>query len=431
MQNKLLLKTALLLGVCFLPLSNPNAQEVEVDIEEEEIIFEPQIEYVKPALIGTKGVHPRRRFDKARHELAKKESLEEKYANFKKALNGKMGLSYTFDMSVLGQRGAPNGEKTAWQTQYYGSANWNMYSSPIGTGSLQAAYTYVHYWGQSAETVGNNIGVINDINDYSNNSYYFDQLSYTHQFPGVLSPLSVTVGQFPMYNFDGSAYDANQQINFVNFALSQNASSAYPTASLGGYITLAPNDEWSFSVGMQDANNISGSQIETSTFHRKQYTSFASVSYTPTIEGMGEGQYSIMLYNQPWTINQPETSNGWSINLSQALNNKFTVFGRINGNTGNSETISQSYVLGGVVNNPFNRNALDQFGFATAINKVNKEATGATARSVETVLEGYFSLGVSNFLILTPDVQFYINPAENTDNKHNATVVSMRATLMF
>ena len=62
---------------------------------------------------------------------------------------------------------------------------------------------------------------------------------------------------------------------------------------------------------------------------------------------------------------------------------------------------------------------------------MNKEVTGPTSRSVETVMEGYLSLGISNFLILTPDVQFYINPAESDDNKHNATVVSMRATLMF
>ena len=432
-MQKNLLKTVSFcaLAVCLFSASGFCAEEVDVSVEEDVFFFAPYTQDVKPALVGKKSVHTRRRFDKARHELAKKESLEEKYADFKKALNDKLGLSYTFDVSVLGQRGAPNGEKTAWQTQYYGSANWDMYSSPIGSGSLQAAYTYVHYWGQSAQTVGNNIGVVNDINDYSNNSYYFDQLSYTHQFPGVLSPLSITVGQFPMYNFDGSAYDANQQINFVNFALSQNASSSYPTASLGGYITLTPNSQWSFTVGMQDANNISGSQIETSTFHRKQYTSFASVSYTPTIEGWGEGQYSILLYNQPWTINQSETSNGWSINLSQALNEKLTIFGRINGSTGDVASISQSYVLGGVVNNPFNRNALDQIGFATAITKVNKEVTGPTSRSVETVMEGYLSLGISNFLILTPDVQFYINPAENTDNKHNATVVSMRATLMF
>ena len=170
MRKKLLLNVVSLcaLAVCVSFVFEARAEEIEV--EEEIFTFQPIVDNVKPALIGKKSVHTRRRFDRARHALAKKESLEEKYADFKKMLNDKMGLSYTFDMSVLSQRGAPNGEKTAWQTQYYGSANWNMYNSSIGAGSLQAAYTYVHYWGNSAETIGNNIGVVSDINDYSNNS---------------------------------------------------------------------------------------------------------------------------------------------------------------------------------------------------------------------------------------------------------------------
>ena len=128
---------------------------------------------------------------------------------------------------------------------------------------------------------------------------------------------------------------------------------------------------------------------------------------------------------------EPETTNGWSINLSQALNDKLTIFGRINGVSGNVEPISQSYVLGGVINNPLNRNELDQIGFATAINKLNKDVNGANSRSVETVLEGYWAWGISNFMTLTPDVQFYINPGQDKDNSKTATVFSLRATLMF
>ena len=93
-------------------------------------------------------------------------------------------------------------------------------------------------------------------------------------------------------------------------------------------------------------------------------------------------------------------------------------------------SIKQSYVFGGVLNNPFNRNSLDQFGLATAINKLNKSANGPGTRSWETVLESYMALGISSFATLTPDVQFYINPGATT--KHDtATVVSLRATLMF
>ena len=306
-----------------------------------------------------------------------------------------------------------------------------MFTSKIGSGSLQGAYTYVQYWGKNGQYLSDNIGVVSDVNDYTSNSYYFDQLSYTHQLPGSLDLLSVTLGQFPLYNFDTSTYASNQQINFVNFALSQNATSAYPSASLGGYINFTPNSQWDFVVGVQDANNIDGSQIETSFLHRKEFTSFASVSYTPTIKNWGEGQYSLVLYNQPWTTAQPETVNGWSVNISQALNDKLTLFAKANGVTGNIEPISQSYAFGAVVNNPFDRNSLDQIGLATAVNKLNKDVNGANSRSVETVFEGYYSFGVSNFLILTPDVQFYVNPGQNDENSLTATVLSMRATLMF
>lgn len=392
-----------------------------------------QSDIKQPALFApsNKSVASRQKYDEHRHQFASLESIEKAYGDFKKDLNDIAGLSYSLDISVLAQRGAPNGSKTAFQTQYYGSANWQMFDSAIGSGSLQAAYTYIHYWGKSADWIGNRIGVINSINDYPSNEHNFDQLSYTHTLPDELKSISITLGQFPMYTFDGSAYDANQQINFVNFALSQNATSSYPTASLGGYVSFTPNDTWNVTVGMQDANNTSGSKIQTSTFHRKQFTSFASLSFTPTIAGLGAGQYSVMVYNQPWTKEQSQTTNGWSFNVSQAFGDKLTLFGRVNGVTGNIETISQSYVLGGVVNNPFNRNALDQFGFATAINKMNRTVNGANTRAVETVFEGYMSFGVSNFLILTPDVQFYINPAQDTSNSHSATAVSLRATLMF
>lgn len=357
--------------------------------------------------------------------------LEKKYADFKNMLNDKFGLTYSLDISFLGQRAAPNGKGTPWQTQYYGTANWDAFKSDtIGSGSFQIAYTAIRYWGKSAQNINNRIGVISSFNDYTTNANYFDQLSYTHQFPGKLSGLSVTLGQFPMYNFDGGSYNANQQINFLNFALSQNASETYPTASLGGYATFTPNDEWSFTVGFQDAHNITGETISTSKFGKGKYTSFGSITYSPMIDGLGQGTYSILYYNQPGVSVQPGTSNGWSINLQQNIGQKWSVFGRINGASNSPEEIKQSYSLGIVYNNPLNRNPLDQIGFAGAVNKLNKSVNGEGSRSVENVLEAYWAWGISNFMTITPDIQFYINPGLNTKSR-TATVSSLRATLMF
>ena len=63
------------------------------------------------------------------------------------------------------------------------------------------------------------------------------------------------------------------------------------------------------------------------------------------------------------------------------------------------------------------------------LNKVDKEVMQSN-RNWENVLEGYYSFGIGSTLIITPDIQFYINPALN-NKSHTATVASIRATFMF
>lgn len=357
--------------------------------------------------------------------------FHESYQDFKNRLDKDYGLTYDGAISILGQRGAPGGHITPWQVQYYGEANWNAFQSEYGNGSFQISYTSNRYIGQkNAEMLGNNLGVASDINDYSTNHNYFTQLSYTHQLPGDMNWMSFTFGQFPMYLFDGNPYSANQQTAFNNLSFSQNASYTYPSASLGGFVTMQPTEDWTAVVGFQDAHNVSGTKIKTSTFDDGKYTSFASVSYTPNIAGLGKGQYSLMVYNQPKVKEQPQESNGWSLNLSQDFGEKWALFSRINGVNKTAE-IKQSYVLGTVYKDPFNRdNTLDCIGFAAGVNKVNKDVVGENARDMETVMETYLDFAISDYLIISPDFQYYIKPALKRQNDE-AFVYSIRATLLF
>ncbi len=352
------------------------------------------------------------------------------YIKAKQEFTNVTGISYTIDASILGQRGAPNGHITPWQTQYYGSMNWDLFnSSTFGAGSIQAAYTVVRYWNQNASILGNNIGIANGLNDYTQKSNYFDQLSYTHQFAGKMNCLSVTLGQFPLYNFDGTTYNSNQQINFVNEALSQNLTSLYPSAGLGGYVTVTPNSLISLSAGLQDATNVSGDRLASSHFKDKKYTPFISATLSPTTP-LGDLQLSLLLYHQPSVPDQEGEAKGWSFNIQQNIGKKFALFGRANGVSKGINGFNQSYVLGGVYNNPLNRNELDQIGLAAAINKINKSYFEEQNRSTESVIEAYWAWGISSFVTITPDVQFYINPALN-EKSNTATVASIRATFMF
>ncbi len=364
------------------------------------------------------------------HFLTELDTWGSDYNRMKKELQNKTGLSYSLDVSYMGQRGAPNGHITPWQSQYYGTATWDMFQSDTwGSGSLDIAYELVRYWNGTGAELGSNIGVVSGVNDYSQKANYFYQLSYTQQFAGALDWLSVTLGQFPMYNFDGTTYDSNQQIYFINDSLSQNASSTYSTAGIGGYATISPNAFWSVSAGAQDATNVDGNRISTSQLDDAKYTTFVSGTINPKNK-LGQATLSVLFYHQPSVPAQPGKTNGWSFNAQQNIGKKTAVFARVNGASKGITGIRQSYVLGGVYNNPLNRNALDQIGIAAAVNKLDKGVNGAGSRSVENVFEGFWAWGVSSFMTITPDIQFYINPGLNAKS-NTATVASIRATMMF
>ncbi len=359
------------------------------------------------------------------------ESLTSEYQQFKNNLNTKYGFDYNVDVSVLGQRTSPSGKNNAVQAYIYPEFAWTTFDNHYGTGTLNFAYTIIRYGNHNANDLANNSGYVTGINDYTDNENQFDELYYTYQLGGNWNWLTLALGQFPLYNFDGTDYDENQQVNFLNDALAQNASASYSDAGLGGYVQITPNEEWSFAFGGQDATNIEAPSIRFNHLDENHYTTFGYVAYTPTIKGLGEAEVSLLVYNQPGVTEQPQTTNGWSLNLSQNIGEKLSVFARVNEVSGSMEEIRQSWVFGGVYNNPLDRNPLDQIGLAYAYNKIDEAAVGETLScDAEQVIEAYWAWGIGDMLTITPDVQLYINPALNSKSDYGV-VTSLRATVFF
>lgn len=353
------------------------------------------------------------------------------YQSFKSELNKKYGFDYSIDVSLLGQRAAPNGKNNAVQAYIYPSFQWTVLDNHYGTGILNFAYTIIRYGNHNATDIGNNAGMVTPINDYPDKENEFNELYYTHQFSGKWNWLTLGLGQFPIYNFDGTTYNSNQQINFLNDALAQNASASYTQAGIGAYAQISPNSDWTFAFGGQDGTNVDATSVKFNNLNEEHYTTFGYMAYTPTIKGVGEAEYSVLVYNQPWTKEQRETTNGWSLNWSQNIGEKWGIFARLNETSGSVEEIRQSWVLGGVYNNPLNRNSLDQIGLAYAYNKIDEKAVGENLNhKAEQVIEAYWAWGVGDMLTITPDIQMYINPALNQKSDYGFAT-SIRATLMF
>lgn len=410
-------KTAVLsLYFAFLPTFSAFSQEVSADLIKAASAPKSSVQRVAAGTI------------RRNHDFS---DFGREYSDFKNYLTDKYGFDYGIDVSYMPQRGTPSGRKTAYQTIIYPYFSWTTFDNKYGTGTLNFAYTVTTYGGVSANHLADNIGVVTGINDYTSRSNGFDELYYTYQLGGDFKWLTLALGQFPIYNFDGTQYDSNQQVNFINYSLAQNASSTYPTASLGSYIQINPNDEWSMAVGAQDATNVSGQSIKFNNLNEEHYTTFGYLSYSPNIEDLGAAQYSVLLYNQPSVKEQKGTTNGWSLNFSQDIGEKLSFFARLNGVSGNVAEIETSFVLGAVYNNPLNRNPLDQIGLAFSYNKINEDAVGENLKhEAEKVIETYWAWGVSKWMTITPDVQFYIDPALNQKSDYGAAF-SLRATLMF
>lgn len=361
-----------------------------------------------------------------------KRDFQDFYSQFKKDLSDRYHISYGIDISFMPQRVAPAGKQTSWQFIFSPSANWNLFKSDsIGDGSVQFGYNLVRYWGTDAQTLQNRAGVASGINDFVTAENNFSTLTYTHVFPQKW--LTVVVGQYSLYDIDGTTYNNDQQTGFISYTLSQNGSATYSLGSLGAYAQVQPSDDFVAMGGFYDSRNILGVNIKWNSFTKSKYACWGMLQWTPTFKSLGAGQYSFLAYNTAAVPEQPKKTFGWSLNACQNLNERWTVFGRINGATGDALPVSNSYQLGTACANPLNRNPNDVLGVAIAMNKISAEALGVNAdsiRSTETVLEVQWVWGFGKWFTITPDYQLFLHPAQARSHT-TASLFSIRANFTF
>lgn len=380
-------------------------------------------------------------FSAARHEqrLASRKQVEnhpfsqfgQEYVNLKNRVGEKWGISWGMDISYIPQWVSPGGKQTAVLGIYYPYINWTAFKDrAAGSGEINFNYNKMHYWGASAAVLQNRAGLAASFNDASANEDIFSQLSYTHTLPGRLNWLSITAGQFPLSNFDGTNFLDNQQTSLMNIALAQNASSVYPSASLGAY-AQAQTAMFTVAAGYQDGSNLSGEYIRLKDAFSGYYTAFASWAWTPAFN-WGAGQYSLLYYYQPSVAAQPENVNGWSFNAQQNFGEKWAVFARANGSTGGVAAIKNSYAAGAAWLDPLERNPQDALIVGAAYNRLSQKGLDYPpfVRVSEAALELQGVIGFGKFVTLSPDIQFSPRAALR-EKSAPAVVIGLRTTIMM
>lgn len=341
-------------------------------------------------------------------------------------------IQYSAELAVMYQWGNPHAGFPVSQMLFVPSVNWDIFkNTKFGSLSAQFSYNLPSYLTRRTAALSQTkMNLITPINDFpSNNPNTFAQLSITYDLPHRWA--SVTVGQYPISNFDTNQYANTQWVNFISYPMAQNATQTYSDASLGTYVQINPTKRISLAGGFQDANNITGQRIQANTFGQGPWATFGYIQWNPKFKGLGSAQYSFLYYNWPAILKQAATS-GWSFNAVQNLNDTFGLFFRANQANGNYVTaIKTSIATGVVINNPLKRNKLDQIGLGLAWDIPAKPPFNPPNAPDEWVMEAYWTWTFfRGMLQLSPDIQFYINPALQP-GQGSAQVYTLRAVLYF
>jgi hypothetical protein len=196
-------------------------------------------------------------------------------------------------------------------------------------------------------------------------------------------------------------------------------------------VQVNPTKEITFAAGFQDANDLSGSYLQFSTLGGGQYGWFGYGAWSPTIGNWGQGTYSLLYYNLPSVPIQPRASDGLSFNAAQPISDKWGLLLRANTAWNSSFPIQSSIGGGAVLNDPLQRNPHDQIGLALVWNATNMALyQGTFARPSETLLEFYWAWSAYNTLLVTPNLQLYLQPALTPSNDL-AAVFTIRVTQLF
>ncbi len=359
------------------------------------------------------------------HEM---NSLYDQYLAFKNQVQNDYHIEFSVPVSVYGQWGAPKGGPGDALVVYSPSVTWTPFTnSEIGTGAVSFSFQSDQFWTR-ANTISRqaSMGLITQPNDWGVSTYQYAQLTYTHTFPG--NWLEVAVGQYSFAQYDANQYAGDAQTNFVNYALAQNATQTYANAGLGASVQITPNSHLQFAGGAQGATDITGQALTLNGVHDGQVAAFLTAQWTPAL--LAGGTYSILYYHQPAVPLLPGASQGVSFSAAQNLTAKYGMFLRVNNASGDDIPIETSVAFGGIVNDPFGRQRLDQAGLGLAWDKTNKAVVGSPSRGAEFVAEVYYHYRIFKGWHVTPDVQVYYNPVL-APTTNVAGVFTLRTTFDF
>ncbi len=278
-----------------------------------------------------------------------------------------------------------------------------------------------------------------------------------YQFPIFAESLNLRVGKVDMTNsmefagfaaaFDGSNYANDEVTQFLNGAFINNPTIPFPDYSLGIMALYTPAENAYVSFGVSDAEPRRGQAgFNTAFNHETAYFYVTEAGYTYMFSSRNGELHGILrggIWYDPQEKEKLHTAGtkrddyGFYCNFDQMLYREtsepddeqgLACFARYGWANDEVSEIAQFWSLGLQYLGPMPSRDEDVLGFAFAEGLFSDRMP--LAGNSEKACELYYSLALHEMLIISPDIQYIVNPGGNPDAR-DALAVGLRILVAF
>jgi len=250
---------------------------------------------------------------------------------------------------------------------------------------------------------------------------------------------TINIGKIDLIDyFDHSAVANEYKTQFFAYPLVQTDNIPFPSKGLGVRVQYDPSDFWYAQVAIEDAQADKRETGFRTTFGDEDYFfSIAEVGIRPKFFDM-PGTYRFMTWYDPQDKSYLDGSGrsrrddlGFAVSFDQKITQRITGFFRYGWAADDKVNEVEDFVsFGGQIEGLIDGRDEDVFavGYAYGLRSPNG-LSDVDERQID-LIETYYSIKITANLIITPNIQFVMNPG-GFKNQSPATVFGLRTRIKF
>ncbi len=340
-------------------------------------------------------------------------------------------------------QGAVNGTETKNSDRITGLYDFDLYylltstpsDSNIGDYFMLAVSTQAAF-GNGVS--GSKVGSFFELNENAKGDYAFIIDKLYSEFTLANRILTFDVGKIDLEDFfDGSAVAGCEKGQFLARPLFKNGAIPFPGKGLGVRGLYKPGDFWYFQAAVADAHGDKRETGFNTAFGDDADTfSIAEIGIMPKLFNM-PGTYRFIIWYDPQSKSYlngngrtKDDDCGAALSFDQQISSKTTLFARYGIADESINEVEDFVSFGGQVKGLINGRDNDVFAVGYAQGLRSTEGLSDEQARIINLIETYYSIAVNRNIIITPSIQFVMEPGGLKDQSA-ATVFGIRCRIKF